>query len=1528
MRAPRLIPAVIAAAALAIGTPAAAADPPVTVSMSYYDERTQYPVLTGVAESVSYRVTLNRPANVDLDIVNGEADVVQTAMVNQSLPSGNTSRTWDFTDSAGVPVADGIYTFRVTAQDSDGNTATTQWRTAIDRHPAVPILGVGEGAEVSGTLELAIQDPPDLAIRDVRFSVGSSRGSGVCRNSAVIASPDEDGYFRAPLADVEGCGSGIRYVWASFTMTDDFGYEGSYSMANSATQVTVSDTEPPSATLEAMRPIYLASPTAYESRSIVVAYSDASPLVMATYYVTDRNDNLVIQQGFLSGSSCRSSGNRTCSATWSGLDDFGHMVRAGVYTVIIGLADTQGNTTTVSGAVIVHDDVPANLAVEPDPERANTYEATVTVNPAITPTRVQVCRDTSSGCGDARFDTGLGVYTAELDYSAQAVGTYAARASITWNPDGASRTYVTETLPTQAVDSTPPTASMQTPRTLYKTGPDTYENRALTFTITDPSGLKSASYSIADSQGAIVVPQVNLTGGYCLERASATCTSSWAGRDGAGNPVPAGEYTITATFTDRADNTATTTGTLTVNSDTPGTLAVDPVAGRVNTYRATIAVDPAINPTRVQACRSENSGCVDAQRDPELGVYTAELDYAAYLFGEYAVRAAISWTPDSGERTYRSNDVTVTAVDVTPPDVSMAPVRTIYQATPTTYEPRSLTYTVTDPALLAVATYQITNSQDEIVVPEANLSGSYCRSSSSATCSATWAGRDSSGHQVPPGVYTITATFTDRASNTTTTSHTITLDQLLPGALTTPANGGILQGWAPFVYTPNPDPQAGVTITQVIVRIGTNPTTAVAIYNASPDGQWRTTFPVGTLAAGANTLVTVTSWKDREGDTHTFTAETWTVGVDPTAIPLAIEATPESGTAPVNASVAITASHPTSRPLTLSVNWGDGQVDQFTLPAPYTPPTVAHTYESAGTWTITVTAGDGAGGFASATHTITVAPSANHRPTLTLAAEPTAVIVGNDVTLRVTAQDPEGAPLTYRIAWGDEANPAAELTGTYTDALDLAHRYAAPGSYLVRAQVSDGFHTVAKNLRVTVALPEDLRADAGEDQVATAGRPVILDGTPSGPAGFIDSYAWAFGDGTSGTGPSPTHTYAQPGTYTATLTVRAGALSATDTTRITVEAAPLVPGLRIAVTDAASGAGLAGAQVVVVTPDGAKHSTVTADAGMATLFDLPDGALAVNVWAAGYLPDKATATITDGSGQAAVGLVRGDIGSAVIQAPRQLSPDELVDRGIDPGAEENNHVFEAEIRLHFVEETPEEEEHFQQASQPCSFTWWPSSWYYRCGPAVGGPGAPSGGDGEPDLGTGGGFALSGDYFIPTLTVVEGAPIVEWLRIPVRGSFMKEFFDVSLVVQNLAAPGSDAVFAGGSAHLDLPAGLSLAPVVDPARTQSPTVAMEDIPAGQARTATWTVRGDQEGEYPLAALYSAVVEPFGTSVNLTAEAPKDLKVWAGSALELSVDVDARAGRPFLPSVPHPHFYSSSSSNSTSLQNFASNSRPGAK
>ena len=132
----------------------------------------------------------------------------------------------------------------------------------------------------------------------------------------------------------------------------------------------------------------------------------------------------------------------------------------------------------------------------------------------------------------------------------------------------------------------------------------------------------------------------------------------------------------------------------------------------------------------------------------------------------------------------------------------------------------------------------------------------------------------------------------------------------------------------------------------------------------------------------------------------------------------------------------------------------------------------------------------------------------------------------------------------------------------------------------------------------------------------------------------------------------------------------------------------------------------------------------------------------------------------------------------------------------------------------------------------------------------------------------------------------GVPLLQWLVIPARTGFLKEFFQVSMVVQNLAS--SEFTLSGGNAAFDLPAGLSLAPTATP---QQASVTLPDIPGGGNAGTTWVVRGDSEGDYEPRARYAATLDPIDLPVALEARLAQPLHVYGASAMQVVVDADDR-------------------------------------
>jgi subtilisin family serine protease/PKD repeat protein len=212
---------------------------------------------------------------------------------------------------------------------------------------------------------------------------------------------------------------------------------------------------------------------------------------------------------------------------------------------------------------------------------------------------------------------------------------------------------------------------------------------------------------------------------------------------------------------------------------------------------------------------------------------------------------------------------------------------------------------------------------------------------------------------------------------------------------------------------------------------------------------------------------------------------------------------------------------PEEAPLTYSWNFGDGGTASGVSPT--------HTYAAHGTYTATLTVNDGLRNSAPATATVTVA----NRPPIARPGGPYTGSRNLPVALDgSTSNDPDGDALTYAWTFGD---------GTTGAGATPMHAYATTESFTVTLVVNDGQANsvpVTTTVDVGNTLPV---ANAGGPYSGYRNVPVVFDGSASTDAnGDALTYAWTFGDGTTGTGVRPSHAFAALNTYPVTLVVSDG----------------------------------------------------------------------------------------------------------------------------------------------------------------------------------------------------------------------------------------------------------------------------------------------------------------------------------------------------------------------------------------------------
>ena len=140
----------------------------------------------------------------------------------------------------------------------------------------------------------------------------------------------------------------------------------------------------------------------------------------------------------------------------------------------------------------------------------------------------------------------------------------------------------------------------------------------------------------------------------------------------------------------------------------------------------------------------------------------------------------------------------------------------------------------------------------------------------------------------------------------------------------------------------------------------------------------------------------------------------------------------------------------------------------------------------------------------------------------------TDIQTGEVVHFHDNSTDPDDDIQAWQWDFGD---------GNYSILQNPTHIYTENDTFTVELTVIDtngSSDTAAKQITIQNQAPT---ADAGPDRLVNDSE-VSFDGTGSNdPDGVIDSYNWDFGDNSTGSGATLTHTYSQDGSYNVTLNV-------------------------------------------------------------------------------------------------------------------------------------------------------------------------------------------------------------------------------------------------------------------------------------------------------------------------------------------------------------------------------------------------------
>ncbi|MBW2995591.1 PKD domain-containing protein [Candidatus Woesearchaeota archaeon] len=232
---------------------------------------------------------------------------------------------------------------------------------------------------------------------------------------------------------------------------------------------------------------------------------------------------------------------------------------------------------------------------------------------------------------------------------------------------------------------------------------------------------------------------------------------------------------------------------------------------------------------------------------------------------------------------------------------------------------------------------------------------------------------------------------------------------------------------------------------------------------------------------------------------------------------VSLSANPKSGNTPLTVTANAYGYDPEGESVTYFWDFGDGSEISGGQ-------SVAHVYDSPGTYVLSVTVADPHDNMASAHETINVI--GNSAPIVIMSASKLNTIIGDVISFSASGYDPEGDDLTYEWDFGDGATAGNQQ--------NVVHSYNTPGTYPVVVTVRDSQGNTATATENIIIMLDNLAPSVvmtASPESGEAPLTVIFNAYGYDPEEDNLGYEWDFDDGSIAFGQTVIHTFNNENSY-------------------------------------------------------------------------------------------------------------------------------------------------------------------------------------------------------------------------------------------------------------------------------------------------------------------------------------------------------------------------------------------------------------